>query len=580
MKFKVLNKIRCHGWMMLILSVCLAMSGCGGSSSSAAEEVVEEEMETAEESFSEETSWEDTEDVGMSSDETFEDTEILSNAFGMVLTGATEFRNDVAWIRYDEEGRAALSVIDTDGQILFTVYAEGVLYCAPFEDGVSFYAGKDPDSGERYEVIVDRNGNECYRAGMNPASGAAEEHILCYGNGRFILARHTSGMTADEWQIGAIDAYGSELCEFQHCENAKVMGYFQTDKMNVYYDSYKDYDGNTWSVSRYLGDDIYYLHTGNMNLMDECLYNAATGAIQIGAPDGYSIMFPQEIVDGHLVTLSSGRNSVLVMTEDFEPEGEFETFSDKWDDIDAKFRNGLFYSAHGNYDNPYNLDYRRGYYDLYGNMVISLDNFYPELDSLDIWGFPFYDGYAAVQIRGQDHKMYVTVINESGEEQFTPMQIDSVRLDGEFHNGCFVVKAEDGSRLFVNTSGEIVHNFSDDLPESYAFWLSEPYSVLRYGAENLNYFSYFLLSDVLAAGGDHYELSMPAVNMGQTGENIEKSYSYVSGLTIEGKWKSTGSYGFGQAQPGAIVAFDGINCNFFSPQDTYAFYPDGDWYTA
>jgi len=49
-------------------------------------------------------------------------------------------------------------------------------------------------------------------------------------------------------------------------------------------------------------------------------------------------------------------------------------------------------------------------------------------------------------------------------------------------------------------------------------------------------------------------------------------------FTIEGKWKSVGSYGFGQAQPGAIVSFDGTNCNFFSPKDTYALYKENGQY--
>ena len=42
--------------------------------------------------------------------------------------------------------------------------------------------------------------------------------------------------------------------------------------------------------------------------------------------------------------------------------------------------------------------------------------------------------------------------------------------------------------------------------------------------------------------------------------------------------KSIGDSGFGQAQPGAIVAFDGTNCNFFSPKDSYTLYQDGDTY--
>ncbi|MBQ3286681.1 MAG: hypothetical protein IJI40_03010 [Firmicutes bacterium] len=50
------------------------------------------------------------------------------------------------------------------------------------------------------------------------------------------------------------------------------------------------------------------------------------------------------------------------------------------------------------------------------------------------------------------------------------------------------------------------------------------------------------------------------------------------GFSIEGKWKNVGDYTWGQAQAGAIVIFNGTNCNFFSPSDTYAFYKDGDNY--
>ena len=53
---------------------------------------------------------------------------------------------------------------------------------------------------------------------------------------------------------------------------------------------------------------------------------------------------------------------------------------------------------------------------------------------------------------------------------------------------------------------------------------------------------------------------------------------FIGDFSIEGKWKSIGESGFGQAQPGAIVVFDGTNCNFFSPKDTYAIYQDGDTY--
>ena len=47
---------------------------------------------------------------------------------------------------------------------------------------------------------------------------------------------------------------------------------------------------------------------------------------------------------------------------------------------------------------------------------------------------------------------------------------------------------------------------------------------------------------------------------------------------IVGKWKNVGDTGLGLAEPGAIVVFNGTHCNFFSPNDTYAFYKDGDTY--
>lgn len=45
---------------------------------------------------------------------------------------------------------------------------------------------------------------------------------------------------------------------------------------------------------------------------------------------------------------------------------------------------------------------------------------------------------------------------------------------------------------------------------------------------------------------------------------------------IEGKWKVVGNGSSGQMQKGAVIVFDGENCNVFSPGDTYAFYQDDD----
>ncbi|MCL2782414.1 MAG: hypothetical protein FWD80_00345 [Propionibacteriaceae bacterium] len=42
-------------------------------------------------------------------------------------------------------------------------------------------------------------------------------------------------------------------------------------------------------------------------------------------------------------------------------------------------------------------------------------------------------------------------------------------------------------------------------------------------------------------------------------------------FSIVGTWLVVGNQGFGQAQPGAIVMFNGTQCNIYSPQDTYLY---------
>ena len=65
----------------------------------------------------------------------------------------------------------------------------------------------------------------------------------------------------------------------------------------------------------------------------------------------------------------------------------------------------------------------------------------------------------------------------------------------------------------------------------------------------------------------------------QTEINEEyQSSDTESGFSIKGKWKNVGEGTFGQAQRGSIVIFNGTNCNFFSPRDTYAFYYSGGSY--
>lgn len=64
-----------------------------------------------------------------------------------------------------------------------------------------------------------------------------------------------------------------------------------------------------------------------------------------------------------------------------------------------------------------------------------------------------------------------------------------------------------------------------------------------------------------------------------TSSDESSNTSDVSSFNIIGKWKSVGKEGFGQAQPGSVIVFNGQNCNFYSPKDTYGITKEGDTIT-
>ena len=79
-------------------------------------------------------------------------------------------------------------------------------------------------------------------------------------------------------------------------------------------------------------------------------------------------------------------------------------------------------------------------------------------------------------------------------------------------------------------------------------------------------------SDSANQSSSETESSSNQINQPST---AQKNYTNPSSFNIKGKWKNIGEGTYGQAQKGSIIVFDGTNCNFVSPKDTYAFYKDG-----
>lgn len=236
----------------------------------------------------------------------------------------------------------------------------------------------------------------------------------------------------------------------------------------------------------------------------------------------------------------------------------------KWEEeYDRSNQDGLLYDKE-----------LQGFTDDSGNIIIDCSGY-------NISCTPkFHNGYCVLPIKNPDGADYITVIDADGNQLFAPIKNnESDATDGCVSDGFFVMTYHDVyfdplyyqfhegyNNFYITLEGEI---YESEYECIYPF--SDGYSLVkpeRYGKE-------YIFIDT------NFNDAFPQSSCEQNNENgqaVEKTYITMNNFSIEGKWKSVGSYGFGQAQPGAIVAFDGTNCNFFSPSDTYAFYADGDNY--
>jgi hypothetical protein len=78
-----------------------------------------------------------------------------------------------------------------------------------------------------------------------------------------------------------------------------------------------------------------------------------------------------------------------------------------------------------------------------------------------------------------------------------------------------------------------------------------------------------------SARSTNIEPSPNAPDTGSSSDSDSNVTQDLSSFDIRGTWKSVGDYGFGQAQPGAVIRFSDGECNLYSPRDTYAIYEDG-----
>lgn len=544
--------------MLLLLILCLGilLTGCASDTSEtdSSAPLVESQVPEIEESLSTPS-----EPVELSDDE-----EVIQTAFDSPLTYAKSYSDGLAWVQYlEEDGRKVTAVIDVSGDIRFTL-PEGMNpdYMGQFKNGYAYYRTSDD-----YEVIIDDEGNELYST-----KGLADDrnwsHIIGQANGLFLCYSMSSGMEHLEYAVSLVRADGTLVNSYSFGDFNAQLPY---DKVGYFGDGwYKCSDSRYVNFERHISERITNINGG-----------VGDGTVLHGTFE-----------DGNIVGVSSSWNWPVIVdtnldTTQFVESPFFEELSK------CQIIGNYVLCADDNWGTMSSFHSFESvtYCDLYGNEICQITD-YPTLKKAYT---AFYGDYAVLFIMGADSHMYMTVIDRNGQTQFEPYDITDAEVMGErvYYNHLILRNAV-GDYVLMDMDGNIVHSISADFPgcEIQRFnMMNEGFVAVTYQIDGEVYAKYYPIEEAASLGEDVYNVGLLKLETEEEEESenteteddasddpYEYTYVYLRDFSIEGKWKSVGDSGFGQAQPGAIVAFDGTNCNFFSPKDTYAIYQDGDTY--
>lgn len=171
---------------------------------------------------------------------------------------------------------------------------------------------------------------------------------------------------------------------------------------------------------------------------------------------------------------------------------------------------------------------------------------------------------------------------ESGPPSISISQFENYSIEGTWKNVGSTTFGQAQAGSIIIFDGTHCNYFSPY--DTYAFYAENGQWVLDCTsyifADTLN----FLVDTIdentinIYYGSDAVQLKRVSQDVDMIQDPNQPSENVESDFAIEGSWLSVGSEGFGQAQPGMTVTFDGTHCNFYSPYDTYAFYQEnGQW---
>lgn len=556
---------------VIVLALCIAgiMAGCSKEDAKSEEEIIAETQAMIE-ANAEEWAEEDAANVAAEAAAETEEKEpekVIEpdiQAEYPIYEILSDFSGKRAWVKYTKDNNIHYGLIDTNGFLIYSLdssdlrdwnWNEAGAITTP-EGTCCIYSG--PFLGSlKYPgmIIVDSAGNVIFDG--NNQGEDTEFYYLGYGDGSYLVLKHIANFSQNGYYFCEMSVSGDIVKEIE-CnietdrdsppldQNFSYCGcdlFFGTDR-NSYIWFYDRANGNFYSSESKFSDQLY----------------------PIGIYQEKYIVFQDARVYADFLNIQEGYYYVHSIDTMYNPAEQI-TVTDAFIRIaKSTYGEGLFNSPDG-------------IYDLSGNLIHT----YPEEWEIDYAG-PFENGFAILQVIGADGKDYVTAVNAEGTVQYEPI-LCTFSSWSDVRGFIVVHEDENGSQFIINPEGEKEEYNLSQFGDSCGSWHN---GFMRTNHVDSGYtaFSDFygnLIENVIVVTNydevkDTNWLTGEKFTEDVTEEKKEKDYSFISNYIIDGKWINIGADTFGQAQEGAVIVFDGNNCNFFSPNDTYAFYESGDWY--
>ena len=572
--------------LAIVLAMATILSGCGGGGASNGESAssapmgttgVEETVESNEPLPTEEPTEEPVVDPKT----------VITRSDSFTITrqdmGARNaFSEDgVAWLIVEdpETHHQYNAVVNTNGEIVYLSDPQDFGYGAKQANEISttaFYNGLSAIYLYANFAIVNANGEEVYK-------NTDEDMLLCGGfeDGSFLLAKHETGFDHDYWELYVLD---SDL----NLRDTTIQLDDEPENENA---SELIADG-VYLCGSY-PTEIYYTKEGISRKIDGTYEGQDSDNIYFSDPNGCYAVAKAPLLDPTVQLNETPYGTIsLVKSNTYHLQDEY------YNEI------------------------------TYDEIMIALGRIkpvsYPTFsEGVETFKIDDYcGGYSAIYLKGVDENYYATIIDEKGEMQYEPKQLkhwlywgaannkdNSISCYGYIFNRSHDAFDDEGLMIIAPDGAEkklgqddltgledksfVYQGSTLKLAIGNGFILTGDGSMAYYstdGTKEIDTFTANYNSDgnliytdqngeKHVSGAAHEgESDGSASSDGTQMEHTSKNYISVDDFSIEGKWKNVGETTWGQAQTGAIIVFDGKNCNYFSPNDTYAFYKDGDNY--